>query len=693
MGLAVALLWPGRALSALDGMPLDGVAEAIVIGLVVPALWWAHRRFLDSRTARALIVALVAVKCAGAVLLTPQGLCARFTTGAPLHAEVLTIPIDEPRGFLRSWDVRAGWRQPVPACTAIVDRPYATLSSFPAWFLNITDAARPGRRLVTLDVSGFTRVATDGRFSLDLDRDMVVTGHIGGREFASVDGSGVTVPLAAGVHAIDLHAQLTGDQWKLIPRWNGADAFAQTVMTVGEPGAADRLLAAPAAMSTTALVTFLVVCWIWSFLAAQRESPWMLAWCAAASVLLAAAGTTGRLERFSAPLLFAGALVPVASPQRNLRGAFLLLGVPWLVFFAARSIPLAGHFSVYSNDDWLAYQVAGYRIALNGFWLQGGSNLFDYQALYRWISATLHLVFGDSSIGETYWDAACLLMGGLLAFQIARSVAGFRAGVVAGAATLSTFTLGTIWYFIGRGLSETAASGFLYLAVFFMLRARLGGAVPAAAAGVFAALMFYTRLNHLLFALSVPVLLWPLRTPARLHDWWRAAARVRVKAAAIYGAVVSAGLIGFAARTWWYAGVFSLFAGTSLKNNDTGLRLTTIGSLDVWRRVGHSLWSLIWMNEPARPDVRAVFLASGAALALLAVLQVPRARRLPASIALAVCAAMLSALFVHTHNYPGRMTIHLVPFAAALGVIAAARVVSAFPDGAAGQPPVAARAV
>ena len=83
--------------------------------------------------------------------------------------------------------------------------------------------------------------------------------------------------------------------------------------------------------------------------------------------------SSGRIERLAGPLLFAGALVPVAAPQRNLRGAFLLLGVPWLAFFAARSLPLVGHFSTYSNDDWLVYQVAGYRIFMNGFWLQGGS--------------------------------------------------------------------------------------------------------------------------------------------------------------------------------------------------------------------------------------------------------------------------------------------------------------------------------
>jgi hypothetical protein len=36
--------------------------------------------------------------------------------------------------------------------------------------------------------------------------------------------------------------------------------------------------------------------------------------------------------------------------------------------------------------------------------------------------------------------------------------------------------------------------------------------------------------------------------------------------------------------------------------------------------------------------------------------------------------SMAAALFVHTHNYPGRMSIHLVPFAVAAAVIAGARV-------------------
>ena len=45
----------------------------------------------------------------------------------------------------------------------------------------------------------------------------------------------------------------------------------------------------------------------------------------------------------------------------------------------------------------------------------------------------------------------------------------------------------------------------------------------------------------------------------------------------------------FAWRTWFYSGVFSLLYGTSLKNNDTGLRVSTVGSLIVWKRIAHSL--------------------------------------------------------------------------------------------------------
>jgi hypothetical protein len=329
-----------------------------------------------------------------------------------------------------------------------------------------------------------------------------------------------------------------------------------------------------------------------------------------------------------------------------------------------------GRLVPYSIDDWLAYQAAGYRVVMNGFWLEGGTPTFDYQPLYRWMTGLLHLVFGDSSVGETYADAAWLLCGALLAFSLVKARHSYRAAMVAASATLATFTLGTIWYFVGRGLSEIAAAGLVFVTAFCLLRARLGSVFWSAAAGVAASVMFYTRLNHVILAVALLGLLLPLRSSSRLSDVARHARTVRVRAAAVYLSIVAAAVAAFAARTWWFTGVFSLFYGTSLKNNDTGLRVTTLGSVEVWRRVTHSLGALLWMNEPAHPDPRGLVVVLGVAAALGAALQIRRLTAVPPGIVLAIAGGVASAFFVHTHNYPGRMTIHLVPFAAAALTIA-----------------------
>jgi hypothetical protein len=59
-----------------------------------------------------------------------------------------------------------------------------------------------------------------------------------------------------------------------------------------------------------------------------------------------------------------------------------------------------------------------------------------------------------------------------------------------------------------------------------------------------------------------------------------------------------------------------------------------------------------------------------------AVCQLPRLRQLPLSLVIVVLGGCASAFLVHTHNYPGRMSIHLVPFAAAAVAIAVGRQLS-----------------
>ncbi len=665
---AIALLWPGRVLGTFDGAPLSGAAEAIVIGLVVPALWWFDRRFLATWPARAAVVALLALKISG-LLLTPQGLCARFTTAAPFTGEIATIGIDEPRGILRSWDVRADWRADSPACTAIVDRPYRAAAEFPAWWVNLVDFIHPGRPDLALDLSGQVRVNEPGTFSLAAAGGMAITGTVGQQPVTAAPGGALSVPLVAGIHNVALHATLTGDQWSLMPMWNGRDAWASATFTTAPPGPLDRAAGAVGAL-TSLLVVGLVLGWLTFALRSLQSDRVMLLWVAGSAVAFAWLGTEPRLERFAGVALVAALAVPASRHWRNLRGAFLMVGVPWLAFFGAHSFAGIGRFTAYSGDDWLAYQVAGYRIFMHGYWLEGGSLAFDYQPLYRWITGGLHLVFGDSSVGETYLDSACLLSGGLLAFHLAKARAGYRAGVAAAVATLATFTVGTIWYFPGRGLSEIVAAGFSFLAAFFLMRGRLGRWSSLLAGAAMAVLMFYTRLNHLIFAASLVVLLLPLHvwsTPAAVGA---ALGRLRKRLALVYASLVATGVALFMVRTWWFTGVFSLFYGTSLKNNDTGLRIQTLASADVWTRIAHSLASLIWVNEPPQPDIRAAFVFTGVVAALLAVLQAPVLKGMPVVIVVLIAGTMASGLFVHTHNYPGRMSITLAPPAAAAAVIA-----------------------
>ena len=671
LALVVGLLWPARSLSMFDGIPLDGRAEAIVIGVVFPALWWLDRSILGHTWTRALIVALLALKIGGS-LLGQEGLCARFSTAAPLQGSILTMPIDEPRGVLRSWDVRADWRSDTPACTAIFDRPYRTASEFPVWFVNILDQLRPGHRDLSLAVTGSITVREAGTLTLLTGQDMRVTGRIGTADVAADAGRDVAVALGAGTHAISLDVRLIGERWRFMPEWNGTSAWGSTRLTLAPP-AADGTRVVIAAL-TTAVVLLLIGWWSWRALASVDPGVAALVWTMAASGALLVAALTGRFERAAGPLLVASAWVPVSTSRRNLRTAFVMVGVPWLTYFVARALPLIGHITIYSWDDWLAYQIAGGRIYMQGFWLEGGTRTFDYQALYRWLSGALHLVFGDSSVGETYLDASCLLAGSLLSFSLVRPIGGFRAGLLACVGTLATFTLGTPWYFVGRGLSEIAAAGLAFGAAFLLLRARLGHRGIAAAAGLLAALMFYARQNHLLFAISLTALLLPLSvsmTPGAIRRGIRSVRRASV---AIYTGVLALGVALFAARTWWYTGVFSLVYGTSLKNNDTGLRPSTLLSAEPWQKVAHSLRALVWMNEPPRFDLRALLVVGGALAAIAALCQVPRLREMPAAIVAAIVGASLSSFLAHTHGYPGRMTIHLVPFAVSAAAIAVLRI-------------------
>jgi hypothetical protein len=666
----VAALWPARLAGPLDGVPLDTPLEAITIGVVGVALVLFEPRVLRQWSFRGAVLALLAWKAATGALLTQDGWCLKFTTPQPVFRDIGLVP--------HSWDVRADWQSPDPECSALMTRSYASIDRFPVWFFNLppadpketpTESDRPPLATLRLQLSGFLDVRDPGVLRVHLGEDMTGYGRVDDAMVTAGDlAEGIN--LGGGVHRVSIEADLRGDRWRIVPTWDGEDLWHAEKATLRAPTGFDPWIRPWGRYVPALLIAALVVMSLVT--SARMATAPMIAYALLLSGLAISTVATGRTSLIRAfPLLLISAGV-VRWPHRatNLIAMRWLIAVPFLSLIVAIGLPQVGAVTWYSGgDDWWMFQRFAYRIVMQGYWLEGGTLTFWFQPLYRWIAGILHVIFGDSSVGELFWDGACLLTAACFAFHITRRFAGFRWGLAAAVVTLTVFTLGPGWYLIGRGLSEISSAGFVYGAALLALRGRAGSRMAAFGAGILATLGFYARLNNLPMMLAVAAFAWPVRepiaalwTPATL---WRRASRpvlLGVLAAA------AAGLWLFTARTWYYTGVLSMLFGTQA------------GTLSVWQptdqgesmlqNVIGSLLMVLTMNDPPRFDVRSVPVVAGAVVALLAFIRVRPFRALPFNAVILCLAGLSGALVARGTAYPGRFSIHLVPVTVALFVCA-----------------------
>ena len=370
--------------------------------------------------------------------------------------------------------------------------------------------------------------------------------------------------------------------------------------------------------------------------------------------------------------MIGAAFVRLPPRLKNATGGLALIGIPWLTFIVVMSAPQIGHFTLYpSGHDFWGFQRYGYRIVMQGYWLEGGSPTFWFQPLYRWIAGILHLIFGDPSVGEFYWDGACVLTMAMFSFAVTKAFAGFRWGIAAAVMTLTVFTLGTSWQYLGRGLSEISSAGLVSLAALVAMRSRHRRWGLAAAAGVLATLAFYTRLNNLPMALGVAIFALPIRQPVRTlfrpRTW---IARISWPTAAAVVVAVGVGVLLFAWRTWYYTGVFSVFYGTQrdlLSLWQPGMALGTL-----LERMAGSVMMVLTMNDPARFDPYSLPLLIGAGVSLLGVAGVPKLRELPLAPLVFCLVALSGALVTRGSAYSGRFSIHMIAVTCAVVTCTAA---------------------
>jgi hypothetical protein len=667
---AVAVLWPARLAGPLDGIPLDTPFEAITLGVVAVALILFEPRILRRSSFRSVVLALLVWKAATGALLTQDGWCLKFTTPQPVYQDTGLVP--------HTWDVRADWRSPDPVCSAIMARSYPSIERFPVWFFNLppsdpretpTETDRPPLATLRLDLAGFLDANQPGVLRVQLGEDMRADARLDDAEVSAGDlAAGIN--LSDGLHRVQIAADLHGDQWRIVPTWNGTDLWRSGRATVAAPNSLDRWIRPWGRYIAALLIGILLATSLREV--ARNAHPAVAGYAIVMSLAAFAVVASGRTALIRAFPLF---LAPAAwyswpRPLANLYGMRWLIAVPFLALAVAMGIPQVGVATWYTaGDDWWMFQRFAYRIFMQGYWLEGGTPTFWFQPLYRWIAGALHMIFGDSSVGELFWDAACLLTGVCFAFHVTRRFAGFRWGIVAAVVSLAVFTAGPGWYLIGRGLSEITSAGFIYAAALLALRGRSGSLLAIVGAGSLATLGFYSRLNNLPMMLAVAVFAWPIRQPAA--DLWntRAVWR-RASRPVLIGVLVTAaiGLSLFTARTWYYTGVANMLYGTQA------------GALSVWQptdqgesslqHVISSVLMVLTMNDPPRLDLRAMPILAGTIVALLAVLKVRPCRALPLNAVLFCLAGLSGALVARGTAYPGRFSIHLVPVTVALSVCA-----------------------
>jgi hypothetical protein len=673
--LAVAALWPARLAGPLDGAPLDASREAVLIGLVLPALLVFHPPVLRHLVVRGLIVALLLWKAGTALTLAQDGWCLRFTSPVPLFVEQEVVP--------HSWDIRADWRSPVPECSAVMTRAYATLEQFPAWFYNLPpanfrqpaqDSDRPPNVPLRVDLHGYLQDSRPGVLSTIAGDDVRVRLSVDGVLVPAAQVSGVTLP--PGPHRVTIEADLAGSRWSLAPLWNGGSVWTAAIATRIPASWLDRAVRPWGRLIPAVLLSAIVLLALAEAVRRVRDGRAIGAAIVLSSLAFLAAMSGRSAPMRALPLLALTTLALTSSRRlRNLSGAWLFLALPLLTLFATLGWPQAGTFTLYtSGDDFWMFQRYAYRIFMEGYWLEGGQPTFWFQPFYRWVAGALHMVFGDSSVGELFWDTACVLTGALFAFHVTRVTAGFRWGIAAGSLTLAVMTLGPAWYLFGRGLSEITSMGFIYAAALLALRGRHGAWLPIVLAGLFATLGFYTRLNNLVMVLALAAFALPVRQP--VDRWWQPGSwwpRVsREVLAGVFG-MIALGLWLFTARTYYYTGVPSMIFGTQA------------GLLSVWQTTGEgltplqnvagSLLMVLTMNDPPRFDIRALPILIGTAAAVGGLLGAPVLRRLPMNLVALCLGGLVGALVARGSAYPGRFSVHLIPVTVALATCALSLVV------------------
>ena len=673
----LAVLWPSRVSGILDGPPLDTPLEALTLGLLVPVLAWVEPSFLSTVFARILMVTILALKVGAAMTLQQEGWCLSFDPPKPM--------VRDSTGKPHAWDIRADWLADDPGCSAVMTRSYHDTRELPVWFYNMPPPGDTPHRagysfgeiLVKQRLSGYLDAPSDGTLELITGPATAAALTINGVGIEPRAAGHHDAQLRKGQHALQVDATLLSKHWPIVAKWNGREMGSMWFpATTQQPASTvDRALRPAFKWTLPLLIAVFVSAWLWKVVSTFPDRPlliWSIAAAAATSVV--AVYLPNQAPPYAVAALALSMLVIVDDRLKDLRGAFVLIALPWLVYIAAANVDQIGRWTLYGEgNDNFHFQRYSYRVFMQHYWLEGGQPTFWNQPLYRWIVGALHMIFGESSVGQAYWDSAGVAIMALFAYAVVAMRSSFRWGIGAAVLVLAFFLLSPAEEFVGFGLSEIASASFIYLAAFLAMRNR--GVTDVVMAGLLAALGFYTRLNNLPMALAVAAFAVPVTLPVsavwRPRQWlplvnWRVVIGI--------GAALAVAAALFAWRTWYYTGVFSVFHGT--QREFLAVWKPGMPALAAAQAMASSVMMILTATDPPAFTWTGLPLVIAAAIAIAALAGVPVLHQAPAPVVALFLAGCVGALVTRGWGHEGRFSLHLFGAASALCGWAAAAICS-----------------
>ena len=296
-------VWPGALSGPLDGAPLQGLTEAVLIGLVVPMLIWFHPAFLGRAIVRVAVLTLLFVKLAATLTLPQEGWCIAF--------EPPRAMVRDSTGKPHAWDLRADWRADDPVCSAIMTRSYHDTFEVPAWFYNLPppdDAVvragfEPGEMPVRVRGAGYVTARRTGELRLSTAPAMNVSASIDGRPIELKEPGVHAIGLEPGVHALQFEGTLLGKQWQIVPAWDGIEMGSMLfpLSTTEAAVASDRVALHDRPMDGAARsLVLLLAAWLVSLIAGVADR----------SLVVWSIGRVARRDRRRMAIALAGAVVP-----------------------------------------------------------------------------------------------------------------------------------------------------------------------------------------------------------------------------------------------------------------------------------------------------------------------------------------------------------------------------------------------